>query len=113
MAADDENDMFAEIRRKLAENRVKEKREEEKRRENRRKNTKVWKKKNGKARRTKRTAETVANAEESAVDIDELGAKLREAREREERRNATTRSKPVGPLRVIIIRQRPKTRESN
>ena len=44
MAADDENDMFAEIRRKLAENRVKEKREEEKRRENRRKNTKVWKK---------------------------------------------------------------------
>ena len=88
MAADDDNDIFAKIRRKLAEKRAKEKRGKKKKQEHCRQITRNWQKKDGKAQRTKQTAEIVANAEESAVDIDQLGVQLREAREREERRNA-------------------------
>ena len=49
MAADDDSDIFAEIRRKLAEKRAKEKRWKKKKQEHRRQITRNWQKKDGKA----------------------------------------------------------------
>ena len=87
MACEDDN--FAELERKMAEKRAKEKRQKEENKKRRKKKNTISVNARQKKKVRDRRANTVANAEESAVDIDELGAQLREAREREERHSAS------------------------